>query len=109
MTTFNLVGDTFYYWIDKVTTGLTINSKCNYPCQDCPDDDPSLCLSCYAEDQNIVNGRPFLQVDTCVTQCAANRFYDGEKCELCNDTCLSCFGTADTCTSCGIDKFLFLH
>ena len=37
MTTFNFVDDTFYYMIDKIGTGLTINSKCNYPCKDCPD------------------------------------------------------------------------
>ena len=115
MTTFNLVDDKFFYWIDRVTTGLTINSKCNYPCKNCLEDDPSHCLSCYPEDEtsesdsSVIEGRPFLQEDTCVSQCAANRFYDGERCLLCDSTCLSCAGTAKTCTSCGIAEFLYLH
>lgn len=111
MTTYNLVDNTFYYFIDQVNSGLTINSKCNYPCEDCPSSQPSKCLSCYPEDPNISNGRPFLQVDTCVEECAVGRYFDDntQRCELCDPTCLSCFGSAKTCTSCGIDEFLFLH
>ena len=47
MQTFNLVEGTFYYYIDKVENGLSINSDCNYPCKTCPEDDPETCLSCY--------------------------------------------------------------
>jgi len=111
MTTFNFVDNTFYYLIDKIASGLTINSKCNYPCRECADDQPSKCLSCYPEDPNIKNGRPFLQVDTCVEECAGNRFYDRKtnQCQLCDPTCLSCVDQASKCTSCGINPFLFLH
>ena len=113
MTTFNYVDDTFYYMIDKVVTGLTINSKCNYPCKDCPDDEPSVCLACYPEDLNISvqKGKPFLQVDTCVEQCSGDRYYDAatERCEKCDPKCLSCETSSTFCTSCGIDIYLFLH
>lgn len=110
MTTFNIVDDQFYYYIDQVINGLTINSKCDYPCKDCLDSDPSHCLSCY-KDEGIKNGRPFLQVDTCVERCSSTRYYDAglDSCQLCNPTCLTCETTKDTCTSCGIDEYLFLH
>ena len=47
MQTFNLVEGIFYYYIDKVDNGLSINSDCNYPCKTCPKDDPETCTSCY--------------------------------------------------------------
>lgn len=54
VTTFNYINDAFYYMIDKVADGLTINSKCNYPCKDCVGGfGASTCLSCYPEDPNI--------------------------------------------------------
>jgi len=111
MTTFNFVDDTFYYMIDKIAAGLTINSKCNYPCKDCLTGLPSICLSCYPEDPNIKNGRPFLQVSTCVEECSGDRYYDAitQRCELCDSKCLSCKDSATFCTSCGINEYLFLH
>lgn len=66
MTTFNFVDGTFYYFIDQLQQGLTINSNCNYPCESCPPGQPSICLSCYPETMEIENGRPLLQKDTCV-------------------------------------------
>ena len=71
MTTFNYIDDTFYYFIDQKTQGIIISSKCDYPCKDCPDNEPSTCLSCYPNDVN-----KYLQVDTCVQECAADRYYD---------------------------------
>ena len=53
LTTFNYVDDTFYYFIDTLQQGLTINSDCNYPCESCPVGEPSVCLSCYPETMNI--------------------------------------------------------
>ena len=50
MQTFNLVDSQrtrddgsqifYFYYIDKVEDGLTINSDCNYPCETCPEDNP---------------------------------------------------------------------
>ena len=45
--TYNYVDGTFYFYIDKVESGLIISNKCNYPCKDCPDGEPDTCLSCY--------------------------------------------------------------
>lgn len=58
ISTFNLVNNQFYYYIDKVDTGLTINSLCNYPCKTCPADQPSTCLSCYT-DLQLTDGLPY--------------------------------------------------
>lgn len=100
----------FYYYIDKVDQGLTINSLCNYPCKTCPTDQPSTCLSCYT-DLQLTDGLPFNQLGTCVAQCATSRFYNLETahCDKCASTCLDCVDRADKCTVCGIDDFLFLH
>ena len=119
MTTFNFI-EGKYYFIDTVTSGMTINSKCNFPCKDCPANDPGKCLSCYSlEDLEDEDGeldinadlRPFLQESTCVETCAADRYYDKttDRCEKCDPTCLKCTERADKCTKCGIDDFLFLH
>ena len=47
MQTFNFVDGIYYYYIDKVENGLTINSDCTYPCKTCNEDAPEKCLSCY--------------------------------------------------------------
>ena len=60
MTTFNLIGDRYYYFIDQIAGGLALNSKCNYPCADCTVAEPSICLACFPESPDISNGRPFL-------------------------------------------------
>ena len=62
MTTFNFNPvDNFYYFIDSVANFITINSKCDYPCKDCPflyliDGvkvyDTKVCIACF-EDLNI--------------------------------------------------------
>ena len=111
MTTFNLEEGQFYYYIDKVENGLTINSKCNYPCKTCPENDPETCLSCYQDIVDIDDGLPFRQEGTCVAECSTSRFYnlENEHCDLCNPTCLDCDISADNCIVCGVDEFLFLH
>jgi len=110
MSTFNYVSGRFYYFIDKVEEGLAINSKCSYPCQTCPDGEPEMCLSCY-QSMDTESGLPYLQLGTCVAECATSRFYnlETEHCDECNPTCLDCEGTADTCTVCGVADYLYLH
>ena len=49
VSSFNQDSNQFYYYIDKVDTGLRIEGKCNYPCQTCKEDDPDHCLSCYPD------------------------------------------------------------
>ena len=110
----------FYYLIDEVTNHVTINSKCDYPCKDCPQSgtdadgepiyDVKTCIACF-DDPAIPQVRAFLQVDTCVEKCAADRYFDEttQRCELCDPKCLSCDGQATSCTSCGVGDYLFLH
>lgn len=38
-----------YYYIDWTSSGLGLNSKCNYPCKDCLDGNPSICTSCFSD------------------------------------------------------------
>ena len=35
------------YAMDELTTDLTINFYCEYPCANCPQGSPSRCESCY--------------------------------------------------------------
>lgn len=103
--TFSENGKLNFYFIDKKATGMVIVSKCNYPCKDCLDGDGDSCTACYADSLT-----PFLQLSTCVEQCATSRFFNRatNRCDLCDSTCLQCSGRADICTKCGVGDHLYL-
>lgn len=102
VSSFNLVNGLYYYFIDIAPNGLFIKSLCSYPCNTCPVDEPFKCLSCF-ESHGSQTGLPFLQLDTCVSECNFGRFYNTltKKCEICDETCLQCSDSATTCLSCG--------
>jgi len=60
-----------FYFIDKKTTGMVVRSKCNYPCKDCNPDNADVCTECYPDSET-----PFLQLGSCVKQCATSRFFN---------------------------------
>ena len=45
--TMNVVGASQFYEIDQVAEGLILNSPCDYPCNTCVPNKPSICTSCY--------------------------------------------------------------
>jgi len=98
--------DNVLYFVDRVVDGLRVSSDCAYPCQDCADDDASFCLAC--DPDSLL---PFLQESTCLAKCSDGRYYDAarERCVACATTCLTCEGTARTCTSCGVGDYLHLR
>lgn len=96
------------YFIDQVIEGLQIDSLCNYPCNECEPTDPDSCLSCFPAPKS---DRPYLQINTCLAECSDGRYYDQKtlRCELCDPTCLTCSGSKDICTSCGVGDYLHLR
>lgn len=102
-TIITLTVDGFY--VDTVDYGLVLNSKCNYPCEECSLVDSSECRSCFR------NGAlPFLQLGTCTRGCSTGFYDNGNgECLECGPNCLGCFGSADSCTACGIGNLLYLH
>ena len=95
------------YFIDGAKSGLFIKSDCSYPCRTCLKDSPYKCTSCFEEE----GGLPFLQLDTCVSQCNFGRYYDlnTKKCLPCDSKCLSCVDSATKCLSCKEGKWPFLN
>jgi hypothetical protein len=95
------------YMIDQVSDGLFIKALCAYPCKDCETTNKSTCTECFS---NLADGLKYLQLGRCVSKCAVGRFYNlkTKHCDLCDDTCLDCEGTADTCTVCGKNDYLYL-
>lgn len=92
--TMNIESSTYYY-IDQVTSGLVLNSPCDYPCKSCLTTSTSNCTACYSTgDLNKLQG------GTCVATCATGKFYNSKTgaCEDCTSPCLACSGSATTCT-----------
>ena len=101
--TFNQENNVLYF-IDEVKTGLSIKAECTFPCKTCLSGNPNFCTSCF-EDTKL----PFLQEGTCVSSCSSGNYLDKFTCLECDPTCLTCKGSAKTCTSCGIIPFIHLR
>ena len=98
--------DNVLYFVDQIVDGLTVDSQCDYPCNECLSTDRTHCLSCYPN-----SPVPFLQDTTCLKECSEGRYFDEaqNKCLVCDETCLTCEGSKDRCTSCGVGEFLHLR
>ncbi|GAA5830244.1 hypothetical protein JCM3766R1_002837 [Sporobolomyces carnicolor] len=74
---------------------------CHPDCETCSPDDPTICLSCFAE-----SSRPVLLDDSgaCAGACAGpHQYYDRatRKCLPCSDECETCYGgRASQCLTC---------
>lgn len=85
------------YAIDTLSTNLTVNFLCMYPCKTCTTDNASTCLSCYS---TVVE--KWLYNSQCLSTCPSTLFQDltANTCSQCNSPCLACQTTATNCTSC---------
>mmetsp|Transcript_10910 Transcript_10910/g.16555 ORF Transcript_10910/g.16555 Transcript_10910/m.16555 type:complete len:281 (-) Transcript_10910:3532-4374(-) len=97
--------DNSLYLVDQLLEGLSIKSKCNYPCEECSSGNPSSCTRCFSDD------KPFLQDGTCLDRCSDGRFYERltGQCLTCDPTCLTCDQYSYNCTTCGVSNFLLLR
>lgn len=86
---------------------MVIKALCAYPCKNCEPTEKSTCTECFA---NLTDGLKYLQLGRCVSKCAVGRFYNKltKHCDLCDETCLDCKDTADTCIACGRGDYLYL-
>ncbi|KAB7500158.1 Extracellular matrix protein FRAS1 [Armadillidium nasatum] len=83
-----------------MSKGGICDSKCDFSCLECQDDDSSICLSCPLG-KHLLFGK-------CVDKCP-EMFYsdisDNGKCKECHWACSECQGpTADDCIKCGTGK-----
>ena len=78
--------------------------KCDDSCKTCPDNgnvgDAQFCLEC-------ADGYDFKDplTNMCLQECPPGYFAtENNECKACSSNCLTCSGTADTCTSCRQDS-----
>lgn len=84
------------YKMDTLFSNMTVNFFCVYPCASCPQDDPTVCTSCY----QTASERYFFN-DTCSAECPET-FVETEdlSCTTCESPCVTCDGTPSYCESC---------
>ena len=88
------------YSIDKLTSGLTLEYQCNFPCLSCDPATPDICESC-----NLINNYQILYENVCYDRCPAGTFYEGYACKPCLEPCLECTYLSGTwCTKCDPDS-----
>ncbi|CDW73373.1 UNKNOWN [Stylonychia lemnae] len=91
------------YPIEIIQSGLTLKTKCNWPCRDCNiiNGGPTTCTACNPKD---ITSLYMLQDSTCISNCSTSYYFSGSDsqglCLKCNSTCLTCNQSASECTSC---------
>ena len=100
-----MVSDDKVYLIDRVSTGLTVASSCDYPCWECPVGQPSKCLSC---NTNEGSKFPLFFDGTCrpPNDCPDGYFEMNGICSQCDPGCLLCEETSQTCLECHFGMYL---
>lgn len=103
--TFNQESNVLYF-IDQVKDGLSIGSRCSFPCKDCSSAGPTKCTSCFKN-----STMPYLQDETCLSECSEGRYYDTQRqrCLPCDPKCLTCKYKSTHCTSCGLKDYTMLR
>ena len=82
--------------MDKITTGISINFYCEYPCAQCPKGNPSRCELCY---QTSVE-RYFYE-SKCLAECPSRKVETANlTCTDCVSPCVTCDGSPNFCLTC---------
>mmetsp|Transcript_62324 Transcript_62324/g.86082 ORF Transcript_62324/g.86082 Transcript_62324/m.86082 type:complete len:284 (+) Transcript_62324:154-1005(+) len=84
------------YKIDQLSSNMTVNFFCTFPCATCDLDQPDFCYSCYGgADERYFFG------NKCISECPSN-WYEREDnfCGLCRWPCVECDGGPLYCTEC---------
>lgn len=84
--------------------GLSIKSRCNYPCKDCSLG-PDVCDSCLTLDLNT--NLILLEEKKCVDVCRPGYYQVGNTCQKCDSSCKTCDISPLLCTSCPPENYLF--
>lgn len=84
-------------WVlDEVTTNVTVNFYCAYPCASCNLDDPEQCYSCYAAAYES-----FFYEFKCYGECPEGLVEtETNNCTACEAPCATCENSPTECTSC---------
>ena len=75
------------FLIDELVTGMTVASNCDWPCWECPIDQPSKCLKCDTRPDSLL---PLLFNGTCRNDCPSNYYEINGICSQCDAGCLEC-------------------
>eukprot|EP00347_Sterkiella_histriomuscorum_P006920 403350927 len=104
----SLVIDTFTsdnYILERVSSGLVIKPKCNYPCADCVSTStPTQCSKCIP--YSMAHPYAYLQGNICAQVCndgyyvSSNDPAQSQTCQKCSSLCKTCKNSASFCTSC---------
>ena len=82
--------------MDRITNGISINFYCEYPCAECPQEQPSKCSSCY---QTSVER--FFYENKCLSQCPVKMVETEDlTCTDCIRPCITCEGSPNYCLTC---------
>lgn len=88
-------------------TAMRLASYCTTPCKQCTST-PTQCISCLPTPYTV-NNTYFPDSSTCVSVCPITYFVSSGSCVSCNaSACYGCTGTANTCTSCPVSRYLYL-
>jgi hypothetical protein len=98
-----------YYTGSLIATNsiMKLSSYCTNPCKQCTST-PTQCISCLPTPYTV-NITYFPDTSTCVAVCPVTYFTSSGSCVSCNTTaCYGCTSTANTCTSCQANRYLYL-
>lgn len=68
--TFDYIDDVLYL-VDQITSGLSIENNCNFPCKSCLSTNPDFCTSC-----DMSTPMKFLEQGGCIKKCSKGMFLD---------------------------------
>ena len=84
------------YAMDELSSDMTINFYCEYPCAACPQGAPSTCEECY---QTSVER--YFHEAKCLAECPRLMVEtEGLGCTDCLSPCVTCEGSPTFCTEC---------
>lgn len=99
-----------FYGSDLVASDTTMKlaSYCTVPCKQCTSNKMQ-CLSCLPSPYTT-NNTYLSSNNTCVVNCPTTYYASGGQCLACNSSvCLGCSNTANNCTSCQPNMYLYVN
>ena len=98
------------YIIDKASSGLIPGLECVMPCRTCiSNSEPDQCTSCHTTETDGYEFLPYLQGNTCVSECPDGMYADKYgTCQACFFKCATC-SDVDVCTTCIDDDYTKLY